>query len=137
MSDLGLLATQLEHATRYSEELDEAVLHLKKAATGLTDASKAEHAKQTLQKILSDLLANFDGDVSGQGIQFREETVQHLRAIRRTDWQTFIHTIRAIHAQLGEGANLTELQLRCIEDIAQALDTECSHLFQRMQGRFR
>ena len=137
MSDLGLLATQLEHATRYAEELDDAVLQLKRENTGLSDARNTEYARQTVKRVLSDLLANFDGDVSGQGIQFREETVQHLRTTRRTDWQSFIDNIRTVHSQLDEGAGLSESQLRCIEDIAQALDTECSHLFQRMQGRFR
>ncbi len=137
MSDLGLFATQLAHVTRYAEELDDAVLQLKGIAMGRSDASKVKHAERTLKRVLSDLLANVDGDVSRQGIQFREETVQHLRTMHRTDWPSFIDTIKTVHAQLDEGSCLSKSQLRCIEDIAQALDTECSHLFQRMQGRFR
>ena len=136
MSDVGLLATQLANTTRCGEDLDKALLCLKKEGKGV-EGLEYSQAKEIAKQVLSDLLAITNGDLPNK-YQLREETIEILREIHRADWQNFIEKLSAIRNQLDKLNEILGLeQLHCLEDIARALDTECSMLFQRMQGRHR
>lgn len=137
MSDLGLLATQLAHTTRYAEDLDAVLLHLKRAYAEAAPHSAIE-VRDRLLNLLVDVLGGFEGNDGRQGFHLREETVESIRSKHSTDWEAFIRTLKGIQEDAEHGALvLSAMQLQCLEDVAQALDVECSLLFERMQGRHR
>lgn len=140
MSDVGLLATQLAHTTQCAEDLDKALLRLKKEGRNAEGkgTSSSSQAREMAREILTDLLASISGDLTPRKYQLREETVEILRGIHRSDWQNFVEKLHSIHKQLNKpGEMLEPEELHCLEDIAHALDADCSMLFQRMQGRHR
>ena len=138
MSDVGLLATQLAHSTQCAEDLDKALLRLKKEGRNAEGTSSSSQAREMVKEILSDLLASISGDLTPRKYQLREETIEILRGIHLSDWQSFVEKLQAIQKQLNEPReSLNPEELRCLEDIAHALDADCSTLFQRMQGRHR
>lgn len=140
MSDVGLLATQLAHTTQCAEDLDKALLHLKKEGRSSegTSGSLQAQAREMAKEILSDLLASISGDLTPGKYQLREETVEILRGIHRSDWQHFVEELQAINGRLDKpGETLRSEEIYCLEDIAHALDADCSTLFQRMQGHHR
>jgi len=136
MSDVGLLATQLANTAKCGEDLDQALLSLKKGRTSVT-ASVYTQATEVTKIVLSDLLAIIDGKLPHQ-YQLREETTEILREMHRIDWQEFSDKLSAMRLQLDKPDQTLRLeQMQYLEDIARAIDTECSMLFQRMQGRHR
>ncbi len=136
MSDVSLLATQLATTSKCGEELDNALLCLKKGKNGLGDSNYVK-AKETAKLMLSDLLAIINGKLPTQ-YQLREETIEILKELHRTDWQEYSDKLRKVSSQLAQPDEvLIDEQLHCVEDVARAIDTECSMLFQRMQGRHR
>lgn len=138
MSDVGLLATQLAHTTQCAEDLDKALLRLKKEERNAEGTARSSQAREMAREILSDLLASISGDLTPRKYQLREETVEILRGIHRSDWQHFVEKLQAINGRLDKpGETLKLEEIRCLEDIAHALDVDCSMLFQRMQGRHR
>ena len=138
MSDVGLIATQLAHTTQCAEDLDKALLRLKKEGRSTEGTSSSSQAREMAREILSDLLASISGDLTPRKYQLREETVEILRGIHRSDWQSFVEELQAVRKRLDKPREtLKPEEIRCLEDIAHALDTDCSMLFQRMQGRHR
>lgn len=136
MSDVGLLATQLANTTKCGQDLDNALLRLKGERKN-ANASEYSQAVDIAKWVLSDFLAIINGKLPQQ-YQLREETTEILRQLHRTDWQDFSAKLNAMRLQLDKtDETLKSEQLHCLEDLARAIDTECSMLFQRMQGRHR
>jgi len=137
MSELGVIASQLDENRKSLREFDEALRIVKKQR----DISRSPKTQETIEKLLNVLRPIADGIKK----RFSESTAITERSIIQIimkrhykDWHTFKKSILRLEYLLNSEKkfSLAEDDLIVLNDIADALDAECTNLFHRMgEGR--
>ena len=135
MSDLGLFASRFHRSTDSLRRFNSAIRYFRRQ-----DVDKgSEETTQQVQKLLfvlrpiSELL---DGRLSESNELDEHSLIEILRRRHRTDWQTYRWRIIQLTRRLDSHAvDVLPNDFDVLNDVADAVDTECANLFKRIRGR--
>jgi len=135
MSDFGLFASRFRESTSSLKSFDEAIRYFRKTDVSRSSAKDRMQA-QKLLFVLNPVATSLEGRLS-ESMNFDElNVVQILRQRRVRDWQRYSKDVVAIAERLRYGeVTLVRDDFEVLNDVADAVNTECSILFRRMSGR--
>lgn len=135
MSDLSLFASRFREGTSSLKSFDEAIRYFRRADVNKNTADDQKQV-QKLLLILTPVSTSLQGKLS-ESMNFDElNVVQILRQRRMRDWQRYRETVLKLTQRLSSGeVKLRKDDFEVLNDVADAVDTECSSLFRRMSGR--
>lgn len=135
MTNCGLYAHRFHHTTNSLRRFDEALRYFKR--TNVQEGSN-ETLEQT-QKLLFALkpIAELLNGQLSETMNFDEHSVVEILWQRHArDWQRYKESIIQLTNELTSGNRiLTNNDFEILNDVADAIDTECANLFRRMSGR--
>jgi len=135
VSDLSLFASRFREGTSSLKSFDEAIRYFRRADVNKNTADDQKQV-QKLLLILTPVSTSLQGKLS-ESMNFDElNVVQILRQRRMRDWQRYRETVLKLTQRLSSGeVKLRKDDFEVLNDVADAVDTECSSLFRRMSGR--
>lgn len=130
MSSLGTVSSRFEINSKTLAEFDKALFSFYK---GKTKADKRQ-AAQFLLKIIEQVYENSIGNLT-TNTRLNDWSVTNLLHQRHNqNWTLYKNKIESIKLKLeSEDYLLTKEELKVLEDIADAIDTECETLLRRMR----
>jgi len=135
MSNLGLFASRFHYSTNSLRQFDEALRYFKRPNVQ-RDSTETQSQIEKLLFVLKPIAEMLNGRLS-ETINFDERgIVEILQQRRAKDWQRYRELIIQLTAKFISGnTNITENDFKILNDVADAIDTECANLFRRMSGR--
>jgi hypothetical protein len=134
MGDFGVLASRYHANARLLEEFDEALTFLKKAER--SDSERIAKETQKLLIVLEPVKETLSEHLSNTLIFDDSEVVNILRQRHSSNWQSYQKNMLQLIQKLARiEITLSEQEWEILNDVADALDTRCTHLFRRMGGR--
>jgi DNA-directed RNA polymerase subunit F len=134
MGDFGVLASRYHANARLLREFDEALAFLKKQ--GNADREKLTKQTRKLLMVLEPIKETIYKRLSNSLILDDSEVVSILHQRHSFEWQNYQASIRRIIQKLVETrTSFSKEEWEVLNDVADALDTRCTHLFRRMGGR--
>lgn len=135
MSDLSSFISRFHDNTNLLKQFDDALRYFKH----LTRQEDPEKTKKQLQKlllILKPIGELLNGRLSDT-LRFDEQSIIEILQQRHPkDWQQYRGHVIALADKLNSGnTNFTENDYNVLNDIADAVDTECANLFRRLSER--
>jgi len=135
MSDFGLFASRFRESTTSLKSFDEAVRYFRKVGVqpGLPET---QMQVRKLLLVLDPVANSLRGKLS-DSMNFDELGVVEILRHRRTkDWQRYRQSVIQLAEKLGSGeTGLGKADFDILNDVGDAIDTECTSLFRRMSGR--
>jgi flagellar biosynthesis chaperone FliJ len=134
MGDFGVLASRYHANARLLREFDEALTFLKKQ--GNADKEKLTKQTQKLLMVLEPIKETIYKRLSNSLILDDSEVVGILHQRHLSEWQNYQALIRRIVQKLADTrTSFSKEEWEVLNDVADALDTRCTHLFKRMGER--
>jgi hypothetical protein len=135
VSDFSLFASRFREGTSSLKSFDEAIRYFRRAGVSKNTADDKKQV-QKLLLILNPVTTSLQGKLS-ESMYFDElSVVQILRQRRMRDWQRYRENVIKLTERLSSGeVSLRKDDFEVLNDVADAVDTECSSLFRRMSGR--
>jgi len=135
MGSFGALASRYYTNVRSLEEFDEALEFLRERAR---DADK-EIATRELQKVLvvlKPIKETLSRNLSDSLMIDDFDVVDILRQRHMPDWQAYQDRMTKLVRKLAAADTaISQEEREILNDVADALDTQCTRLFKRMSGR--
>jgi hypothetical protein len=135
MSDFGLFASRFRESTTSLKAFDEAVRYFRKVGVQ-ADLPETQEQLRKLLVVLNPVVNSLKGKLS-ESMNFDElGVVEILRQRRVKDWQRYRQSVIQLTEKLGSGKpGISKVDLDILNDVGDAIDTECTSLFRRMSGR--
>jgi len=135
MSNFGLFASKFHDSTNSLRQFDEALRYLKRPNI-LKESPETQVHIQRLLFVLRPIAETLNGRLS-ETVNFDERSiVEILHQRQMKDWQRSKELIIQLTDKLVSGElDISETDFKMLNDIADAIDTECANLFRRMSGR--
>jgi hypothetical protein len=135
MSDLSTFISRFHDNTNLLKQFDEALRYFKHLSIQ-EDLEKTQKQLQKLLLILRPISEILKGRLSDT-LRFDEQSVIEILQQRHIkDWQHYKEYIITLADKLSSGnTNLTENDYNILNDVADAIDTECANLFRRLSER--
>ena len=133
MSDFGLLSVNLDKTSTHLREFSNAIDYLRKNSDVCND--DLMNAVKNLLEVLIPLNKLVQGELP-RSITLDEESIMEILQQKHSDsWQLFKNLISTVTKKLEKyDMTLNSKDIECLDDVADALDTECSQLFMRLKG---
>ena len=133
MSDFGLLSVNLDKTSTHLREFNHAIDYLRKNSDVLGDDFL--NAVKNLLEVLVPLNKLVQGELPLSVTLDEESIVEILQQKHSDNWQLFKNLISTVTKKLEkQDVVLNSKDIECLDDVADALDTECSQLFMRLKG---
>jgi len=135
MSDFGLFASRFHSNTNSLRHFDEALRYFKHAHVQKSSTETSSQV-QKLLFVLKPIAEMLDGYLS-KSVNLDEQNILKILQHRHTnDWQRYREQIMQLTHRLMTGdAKINASDFEILNDIADAIDTECANLFRRISGR--
>ncbi len=135
MSDLGLFAARLHQSTDSLRRFDEAMRYFKKV-NAREDSAEAPNQLRKLTFVLEPIAELLNGKLS-RVTGFDEKSIVEILHLRHSkDWQEYREHILSLAARLESGhTSFDTHEFELLNDVADAVDSECATLFKRISGR--
>jgi hypothetical protein len=134
MGDFGVLASRYHANARLLEDFDEAFAFLKKNKA--LDSKRMAEEIRKLLVVLEPIRGTLFAHLSNTLIFDDSEVVSILRQRHTSNWQGYQKQIVELIEKLGQiEIILSPKDWEMLNDIADALNTRCTHLLRRMGGR--
>jgi hypothetical protein len=135
MSDFGSLASRLNDNTNVLRKFDAAIRYFKDEKAARNSLQTSEHTERLLY-VLKPVSETLNGILS-KTISLDEQKIAVILKQRRLkDWQHYHERVNQLTSKLASrNTSLTRDDFEILNDIADAIDTECANLFRRMSGR--
>jgi hypothetical protein len=134
MGDFGVVASRYHANARLLREFDEALTFLRKADLG--DKNRRIIEREKLLAVLNPIKETICKRLSNTLILDDSEVVNILHQRHSSDWQNYQKLIQCTTQKITTTeTGLSEGEWSVLNDVADALDTRCTHLFKRMGGR--
>ena len=135
MSDFGLLATRFNENTILLRRFDDA-LRFFKEENAQKDTIKTLKQKENLLEVLKPVSETLAGLLSRSTGLDEQKIVDILKRRQMKDWQRYRDRVTRLTDKLSSGnVSLTQDDFEVLNDVADAIDTECASLFRRISGR--
>ena len=133
MTDFGMISNRLESTSAHLREFNESVRLLK---IGVTDPNKLRELSAKLLRVLDPLSKRIEGRLSRYAYLDDSSVLTTLMQKRSKSWSELkSRLLRITHDLQVERYYLSVEDFVALEDVADAIDAECSRLFKRMSGR--
>ncbi len=134
MSDLGLLSLKLNQTSTHLRQVNNAIDFLRKNSEK-NDEKREELAKELLQ-VLTPIKLLLHGKFSRAPTINQQSIVQILQQKHNKNWSEFRGQVTSVTDKLERlELDLSDQNIDCLDDVADAIDAECSRLFRRINGR--
>lgn len=134
MGASGVYASRFSVNTRSLEAFDEAIRFFKERK--MTDPAETRIMMKKLLDVLDPLVENIKGNLSASTAISERNVVHIIKERNNRNWPTYKKRIQELHAKLDLAKiEFSENDFRLLNDIADALDTECATLYRRMSER--
>src|SRR4030042_2437300 len=135
MSDLGVIALKFSINTNSLKEFDESLRILKKKKDILRTEDTAKIINNLL-KVIHPIADGIKEKLSESMVITERNVTDIIKERHNRDWPTFRENILRLESKLdSQKFPLSDDDFGLLEDIADALDAECTSLFQRMGER--
>jgi len=136
MSELGVIASKLNVNGKSLREFDEALRIVRRGK----DIARNPETEETIKKLLNVVHPIADGikeKLSDSATITERSVIDIIKERHDRDWPTYKETILRLEELLNSKKfRLSENDIKVLNDIADALDAECTDLFHRMgEGR--
>jgi len=140
MSELSTLAQEYRVASQLSETMNRAVIGIKKAALGteLVDESELRRARTTLSDIVGGFLTALEASARSQISTSRRipgAVTHRLAGSHRGDLTYFLDDLRQLKVRLEGNNQLTDPDLRLLEEMLATVDSETALVFRRLMRK--
>ncbi len=134
MSDLGSFSFRFHETTNSLRDFDSALRYLRQRSIQGPDRTREEVAH--LLRVLKPVTEVLNGTLSGTAIFDEQFLVSTLRQRSTREWQLRRTEIIELTQKLMSGKYaLSANDLSILNDVADAMGTECASLFRRIGGR--
>ncbi len=135
MSDFGLFASRFRDSANSLRLFDEALRYFKQSKTR-SDSDQTPAQLGKLLSVLRPVTELLEGRLSDSRDFDEQNVVETLHRRHPQDWQRFRTQIVQLTLKLKSGqTGLGKDDFVILNDVADAIDTECASLFRRMSGR--
>ncbi len=134
MSDLGLLSLKLNQTSIHLRQVNNAIDLLRKSSE--KNHEKREESTKELLKVLTPIKQLLQGKFSRAPTINEQSIVQILQQKHNKNWNDFRGQVTSVTDKLEKlELDLSDQNIDCLDDVADAIDAECSRLFRRINGR--
>jgi hypothetical protein len=135
MSDIGSFVSRFDDSTNILRRFDEALRYFKEPTAQNTPNTERDQIEKLslVMKPLNDLLT---GNLS-QTISIDEQGILEILQRRHlNDWQEYQAKITDLTRRISaRDTRITKTDFDVLDDVADAIDTQCARLFRRISGR--
>jgi len=130
MSNLGIFASRFNNNSRSLREFDKAIALIKRNKDR-KDVSREELKK--LLNVIKPIIEEIKNNMTTSTAISERNVTEILRSRNERIWPTYRQKLIELNTKLSSSDFLLEdTDLQILEDIADALDTECENLFRRL-----
>ena len=131
MSDFGIFASRFQVNNETLEEFENAIRNFRIKSNSI---SKDEKYARSVCDVLMPVTKSINGKLS-DSLQFENlNIVEILRKRKSKTWPTYKEKIIHLNDKFNsENFSLSNEEIQILNDIADAMDIECSKLFKRMR----
>jgi len=134
MSDFGLITLKFSFTSDRLLDFNHA-LDLMRNTKNISQEN-IDDSKVKLLDILTLLHEVIEGDSSKITVIDAHNIIEILKQKHKDDWQEFVTQITNVIDKLNESRPiLSARDIDCLDDVADAIDAECAHLFRRISNR--
>jgi hypothetical protein len=135
MSDFGLFASRFRDSSNSLRLFDEALRYFKQSKAK-SDSDQAPVQRGKLLSVLRPVTELLQGRLSDSRDFDEQNVVETLQRRHPQDWQRFRTQMVQLTVKLKSAqTSLGKDDFVILNDVADAIDTECASLFRRMSGR--
>lgn len=134
MSDLGLLSLKLNQTSMHLRQVNNAIDLFRKTTENYPE--KREVPARELLQVLVPIKQLLQGKFSRAPTINEQSIVQILQQKHNKNWNDFRMQVTSVTDKLEKlELELSDQNIDCLDDVADAIDAECSRLFRRINGR--
>ena len=136
MSDFGVFASRLQINNKSLKEFESGLRYIRTRKPNATTAEQdAEYIKK-ITSVMDPIVENLNGNLSKSMLIDDQNVVDILRHRKLKNWQIYKEElIKLLEKLLAKNLEVSSSEMSTLNDIADAMEIECSKLFKRM-GRF-
>lgn len=133
MSDFGIFASRLQISNESLEEFEDALTYLRHRSQSSSSDQDQEYVEK-IQSVLNPITENLNGILSDSMLIEEKNMVEVLRRRQSKNWQEYKQQILQLSQKISSNQLLiTQDDFVILNDIADAMEIECSKLFRRMR----
>ena len=135
MSNIGVFASKFSISSKSLKDFDEALKYLK-IRKKISRTKENIPKINNLLKVIKPITESINGRFSESLIINETNVVTNIKKRHESQWPTYKEKILKLYDKLNSGHfQLTERDIEILNDIADALDSECANLFYRISER--
>jgi hypothetical protein len=135
MSDLGIFGSRFMDSDNALREYNEALRYLMDHEHIRIDEEADEQVEKILN-VVEPLSSRLEGDLPKSDVMSEGDLISRLQDRHPKNWPTYQNQIVELEAKLSSKEfEVNDEDIRILNDIGDALDTECERLFRRMHER--
>jgi hypothetical protein len=131
MSDMGVYEAKFKVNNRSLEEFDNSLNFIKKKEIVISSESSKRIEKLLI--VIEPLVESIQGKLSTTTAISEHSILDIIRERHPTDWQIYKEELISLRTRLkGDKIHISDKDVELLNDVADALDSECADLFKRM-----
>lgn len=135
MGDLSIFASRFSINSKSLREFDEALRYFKDRK----DVQRNLESKVAIDRLLTvidPIVKSLGASIAESAAINERSVVKIIRNRHSKEWPIYKDRIEKLHGRLNSDKfSLTKKDFRLLNDIAEALDSECAHLFRRISEK--
>lgn len=134
MSDLTVFASKFNTSSKVLKDYDKTIRFLRKKDK-VTKGPGVNEKISKLLKVINPISERLNGELSKSEVVSERDVIDIIKEKHGNKWPKFRQDILQLRSKLNSDQfKLSEADLRLLNDIGDALDTECETLFRRMHA---
>lgn len=133
MSDFGIFASRLQINNDTLKEFEDSLRYLR-ARKIPSNQEQDEYCLEKLNKVIHPIVDNLNGNLSNTMLLDDRDIVEILRRRKVKNWPSFKDNFIILAKKISsKNLELNESEISLLNDVADAIELECSKLFRRMR----
>lgn len=133
MTDIALYISEYLNSADISTKINEVIKFLKLNGYSLKKLDTEDF--DFVESIVSSLVSHLNNQLSSKILFNEQNVIFSLKRIHNRNWQRFVKQINKIVDKLNEKSTLSEQDIVILDSIAEAMEQECTNLYNRIGGR--
>jgi len=135
MGDLSIFASRFSINSKSLREFDEALRYFKDGK-GVQRNLESKMAIDRLLTVIDPIVKSLGVSIAESAAINERSVVKIIRNRHSKEWPIYKDRIEKLHDKLNSDKfSLTKKDFTLLNDIAEALDSECAHLFRRISEK--
>jgi len=133
MSAFGIFASRLQINNETLEEFEDSLRYLRTRKIP-SNQEQDEYCLEKLNNVIHPIVDNLNGNLSNTMLLDDRNIVEILRRRKVKNWPTFKDNFIILAKKISsKNLELNESEISLLNDVADAIELECSKLFRRMR----